>query len=69
MTKPPWPIWCHIVCRTCATTVAGQFNFTTLNKPTMRNEALKNGWRLIADDWLCVSCIASEKEKLNDLSR
>lgn len=56
-----WPVWCEIVCSKCADVVAGQFNFRVLNKPTLRNEAVRNGWRLVANDWLCKECIEGFK--------
>lgn len=52
-----WPVWCEIVCSKCANTTAGQFNRKTLNKVTMRNEAIKQGWRIYADYWVCKECI------------
>lgn len=52
-----WPVWCEIVCSKCTDTTAGQFNRTVLNKVTLRNEALRNGWRIVAHDWLCKQCL------------
>lgn len=60
-----WPVWCHIVCRKCAATTAGQFNYNVMNRPTMRNEALRNGWRIVANDWLCLTCINGELDVYN----
>lgn len=58
MTSSRWPVWCELVCCKCASTCAGQFNFKTLNKVAMKNEAQRQGWKLIANDWLCGECIA-----------
>lgn len=58
-----WPIWCEIVCLQCAAKVAGQFNWRTMNKPTMKSEAIKNGWKIIAGDWLCKICLEKGTQK------
>lgn len=52
-----WPVWCEIVCSRCTTTTAGQFNTTKFNKGKMRINATNKGWRIVADDWLCVECV------------
>lgn len=52
-----WPIWCEIVCVKCANTTAGRFNYSSLKKNEMRNEAYREGWRITNDDWLCKECL------------
>src|ERR1017187_10031699 len=42
---------------------AGQWNYTKLNKTTLRNEALRNGWKLISDVWICKGCFENDLEK------
>lgn len=52
-----FPVWCELVCRQCAGTCAGRFNWTKLNKVALKNEALKSGWKIIANDWICKACL------------
>lgn len=59
-----WPVWCEIVCKDCAATTSGRFNTIRFNKGSMRMEAMRKGWRIIANDWACKQCF--EKENLND---
>lgn len=63
-----WPIWCEIVCRQCASTEAGRFNTTTLNKKQMKAVAMKRGWRIINDDWVCRHCLAKQIESSVEVS-
>lgn len=56
-----WPIWCEIVCRECASTTAGQFNYSSLKKNEMRNEAMRNGWKIVNNDWLCKECLRTKE--------
>lgn len=52
-----WPVWCQIVCCRCSNVTSGQFNTVKFNKGQMRKDAMAKGWRIVADDWLCVECV------------
>ena len=58
-----WPVWCQLICFKCGEITAGQWNYRKLNKATLRNEALRNGWKLVADVWCCKECVEKELEK------
>ena len=61
-----WPVWCELVCKKCRSTTAGQFNVATLNKVTLRNEALRKGWRIVANEWLCIDCLDGEIDRVHN---
>ena len=52
-----WPVYCQVVCSECRASTAGRFNSDRFNKGMMRRQAYQEGWRLIANDWLCKRCI------------
>jgi len=47
------PIWCEIVCRSCAVTVAGRFVYGAVERRQMKAEAIKERWRFYDDECFC----------------
>lgn len=56
------PVWCELVCRDCASTIAGRFAWDRLPKREMRAFAKAGGWEIDLDgDWLCRGCARALK--------
>ena len=47
------PVWCELVCRTCAGTIAGRFVYAAVPRRRMKAIALAAGWQFLDDDVFC----------------
>ncbi|AKF13439.1 hypothetical protein PHIN3_176 [Sinorhizobium phage phiN3] len=47
------PIWCEIVCVDCATQASGQFTYGAVPRQSLKNDAIKRGWKFKHDECFC----------------
>jgi len=58
------PIWCEIVCDTCATQGPGQFTYEAIPRADLKRDALKAGWYLGPGGFVeCKKCRRKRKDE------
>lgn len=63
-------VWTELVCRGCATTLAGRFTQGPIRRREMKNEATRHGWIFDkeSEDWFCATCKRKPRDDDQDLS-
>ncbi len=60
-------LWVEVVCRECASTTAGRHvSAVRLPRREFAQEARKNGWHLMGDEWFCPRCVHNRYEASKD---
>ena len=49
-------VWTEIVCKDCASSLAGQFSRSVIRRKDLSMEAKSKGGTLIQDEWFCHKC-------------
>lgn len=55
------PIWCEIVCNSCAATTAGRYTFGAVPRREMKEDAYKAGWLVRESEFYCSEECAPSK--------